>query len=76
MIERGSYTTFPQIFTPILHWIDGKDGERPKPKPYPYGSRGPALIEKFLQNYGYVRSAKDYEWPKTDIAKIDDDLEK
>lgn len=34
-----------KIFTPILHWIDGKEGPRPKPSPYPYGSRGPKELD-------------------------------
>ncbi|KAG6335637.1 hypothetical protein ID866_3453 [Astraeus odoratus] len=35
-----------KIFTPILHWIDGKEeGEPPKPHPYPYGSRGPEQLD-------------------------------
>jgi glucose-6-phosphate 1-dehydrogenase len=44
-----------KIFTPILHWIDGKVGERPAPKPYPYGSRGPADLDAFIDGYGFVR---------------------
>jgi len=46
----------PQIFTPILHWIDGKDGEAPKPEEYPYGSRGPKQIDEFTGKYGFKRS--------------------
>lgn len=45
-----------QIFTPILHWIDGKDGEAPKPEEYPYGSRGPKQIDAFTGKYGFKRS--------------------
>jgi glucose-6-phosphate 1-dehydrogenase len=45
-----------QIFTPILHWIDGKDGEAPKPEPYPYGSRGPERLDEFINQYGFKRS--------------------
>ena len=45
-----------QIFTPILHWIDGKNGQAPKPISYPYGSRGPKELEAFIAKYGYKRS--------------------
>nr|XP_018261563.1 glucose-6-phosphate dehydrogenase [Kwoniella dejecticola CBS 10117]OBR83721.1 glucose-6-phosphate dehydrogenase [Kwoniella dejecticola CBS 10117] len=46
-----------KIFTPILHWIDGKDA--PKPEPYPYGSRGPKQIDEFTNKYGYKRSPQE-----------------
>jgi glucose-6-phosphate 1-dehydrogenase len=39
------------IFTPVLHWIEGQDG--PKPIPYPYGAPGPEGWEKFEQDHGY-----------------------
>jgi glucose-6-phosphate 1-dehydrogenase len=45
-----------KIFTPILHWIEGKDGQQPKPEPYPYGSRGPKRIDEFTEGYGFKRS--------------------
>lgn len=45
-----------QIFTPILHWIDGKDGPAPQPLKYPYGSRGPKELNDFVAKYGYKRS--------------------
>ena len=45
-----------QIFTPILHWIEGRDGAAPKPLEYPYGSRGPKELEDFVKKYGYKRS--------------------
>lgn len=44
-----------QIFTPILHWIDGKDGPAPHPIPYPYGSRGPVELDHFIGRYGFKR---------------------
>ncbi|KAJ6599049.1 glucose-6-P dehydrogenase [Mycena vulgaris] len=46
-----------KIFTPILHWIDGQSGERPRPVPYGYGSRGPAELNAFVERYGYQRTA-------------------
>ena len=48
--------TRPQIFTPILHWIEGKSGPAPKPVPYPYGSRGPKELESFISKYGFKRA--------------------
>jgi glucose-6-phosphate 1-dehydrogenase len=63
-----------KIFTPILHWIDGKDGESllipdwcrvshigqaPHPEPYKYGSRGPEEIDNFIAKYGFTRQAED-----------------
>ncbi|KAG6817421.1 hypothetical protein H0H87_009066 [Tephrocybe sp. NHM501043] len=47
-----------KIFTPILHWIDGLDGQRPRPSQYPYGSRGPKEIDAFVEKYGYKRAAE------------------
>ncbi|WVN86353.1 glucose-6-phosphate dehydrogenase [Cryptococcus depauperatus CBS 7841] len=52
-----------KIFTPILHWIEGKDA--PKPDPYPYGSRGPQQIEAFTAKYGFKRGSENYHWPHT-----------
>lgn len=44
-----------KIFTPILHWIEGKEGgETPKPEPYPYGSRGPKQVDEFTEKVGVV----------------------
>jgi hypothetical protein len=49
---------YPKIFTPILHWIDGKQGAPPKPLPYPYGSRGPKELNEFIEKYNYKRADK------------------
>jgi len=59
-----------KIFTPILHWIDGKSGdEKPKPESYEYGSRGPQSVDEFTARYGYKRSDEgDYSWPQTKIS--------
>lgn len=54
---RLSPTSY-QIFTPILHWIDGLDGPRPHPVPYPYGSRGPKEMDAFTAKYGYKRDTE------------------
>ncbi|KAN0126979.1 glucose-6-P dehydrogenase [Russula decolorans] len=60
-----------KIFTPILHWIEGKDGQqRPRPSPYPYGSRGPKEIDSFVAKYGYIRASEGYAWPVTDLANL------
>jgi glucose-6-phosphate 1-dehydrogenase len=52
----GSSRICLQIFTPILHWIEGRQGNPPKPVSYPYGSRGPKELDPFIQKYGYKRS--------------------
>jgi len=57
-----------KIFTPILHWIDGKDGKQPKPVEYPYGSRGPEQTDDFAASYGFKRSNEGYTWPQTDMS--------
>lgn len=59
-----------KIFTPILHWIDGKEGEKPKPEPYPYGSRGPATLDAFVESYGYKRTEEAYNWPTTNLSNL------
>ncbi|KAF8306477.1 glucose-6-phosphate dehydrogenase [Clavulina sp. PMI_390] len=59
-----------KIFTPILHWIEGKDGPAPRPKPYPYGSRGPKDLDKFISDRGYKRSEDGYIWPVTTLASL------
>jgi len=53
-----------KIFTPILHWTEGKAGPAPKPLPYPYGSRGPKELDAFVRKYGYTRP-ESYSWPET-----------
>ncbi|KAH7914339.1 glucose-6-phosphate 1-dehydrogenase [Hygrophoropsis aurantiaca] len=59
-----------KIFTPILHWIDGKNGTPPKPAPYPYGSRGPKELGAFIESFGYKRSAEEYSWPTTSMSNL------
>ncbi|KAF9534310.1 glucose-6-P dehydrogenase [Crepidotus variabilis] len=59
-----------KIFTPILHWIDGKNGPVPKPLSYPYGSRGPKEMDDFIKKYGYRRMADAYFWPVTNLASL------
>jgi glucose-6-phosphate 1-dehydrogenase len=74
---RGDHSNFVRddeldyawkIFTPILHWIDGKDGSKPpRPLPYPYGSRGPKELEAFINKHGYKRADSRYIWPVTSM---------
>ncbi|EMD40697.1 glucose-6-P dehydrogenase [Gelatoporia subvermispora B] len=59
-----------KIFTPILHWIEGRNGPSPKPVPYPYGSRGPKELEPFISKYGFRRTETGYEWPVTNLAAL------
>ncbi|VVT50113.1 uncharacterized protein SAPINGB_P002607 [Magnusiomyces paraingens] len=52
------------LFTPLLDLID--NDESIIPEKYPYGSRGPASVSKFLSDRGYVRdTAGLYQWPVT-----------
>jgi len=59
-----------KIFTPILHWIDGRDGPAPKPVPYPYGSRGPKELDGFIGKFGFKRAEQGYIWPVTNLASL------
>ncbi|EKM59071.1 uncharacterized protein PHACADRAFT_249261 [Phanerochaete carnosa HHB-10118-sp] len=59
-----------KIFTPILHWIEGRSGQVPRPVSYPYGSRGPKELEAFIQKYGYKRGTEGYAWPVTNLAVL------
>ncbi|KAI9448211.1 glucose-6-P dehydrogenase [Lactarius indigo] len=59
-----------KIFTPILHWIDGKEGTPPKPVSYPYGSRGPKELDAFVNKYHFTRSTTEYSWPITNLASL------
>ncbi|KAK3717812.1 Glucose-6-phosphate 1-dehydrogenase [Vermiconidia calcicola] len=53
-----------RIFTPLLHYLD--DNKEIMPMGYPYGSRGPAVLDDFTASYGYKFSdAAGYQWPVT-----------
>lgn len=76
---RGDHSNFVRhdeldvawkIFTPILHWIDGLEGPRPHPVPYPYGSRGPKEMDAYIAKYGYKRATDAYIWPVTNMAAL------
>ncbi|PTD13040.1 Glucose-6-phosphate 1-dehydrogenase [Fusarium culmorum] len=56
-----------RIFTPLLHYLD--DNKEIIPMEYPYGSRGPAVLDDFTSSYGYKFSdAAGYQWPTTNAA--------
>ncbi|KAF7714227.1 Glucose-6-phosphate 1-dehydrogenase [Penicillium ucsense] len=56
-----------RIFTPLLHYLD--DNKEIIPMEYPYGSRGPAVLDDFTASYGYKFSdAAGYQWPVTSSA--------
>ncbi|KAJ5692561.1 hypothetical protein N7462_001984 [Penicillium macrosclerotiorum] len=56
-----------RIFTPLLHYLD--DNKEIIPMEYPYGSRGPAVLDDFTASYGYKFSdAAGYQWPVTTSA--------
>jgi len=51
-----------RIFTPLLHYLDGN--KEIQPMEYPYGSRGPSVLDDFTASYGYKFSdAAGYQWP-------------
>lgn len=54
-----------QLFTPLLRRIE--QDETVIPESYPYGSRGPKSIGKFLTDRNYVRDHEGlYQWPVTE----------
>lgn len=56
-----------RIFTPLLHYLD--DNKEIMPMEYPYGSRGPAILDDFTASFGYKFSdASGYQWPVASIA--------
>jgi len=59
-----------KIFTPILHWIEGKSGQAPRPLNYPYGSRGPKELDAFITKYGFRRADQGYVWPITNLSAL------
>ncbi|KAH8924595.1 glucose-6-phosphate 1-dehydrogenase [Atractiella rhizophila] len=51
-----------KIFTPILHWIEG---EKPKPLPYKYGSRGPEELTEYIHKFAdYKRNDRPGQKPR------------
>ncbi|KAI9850868.1 MAG: Glucose-6-phosphate 1-dehydrogenase [Thelocarpon superellum] len=56
-----------RIFSPLLHYLD--DNKEIIPMEYPYGSRGPAVLDDFTSSYGYKFSdAAGYQWPVTQAS--------
>ncbi|KAI9792547.1 MAG: Glucose-6-phosphate 1-dehydrogenase [Peltula sp. TS41687] len=56
-----------RIFTPLLHYLDSNKDIQPME--YPYGSRGPAVLDDFISSYGYKFSdAAGYQWPMTETS--------
>ncbi|KAI5290347.1 Glucose-6-phosphate 1-dehydrogenase [Ascosphaera aggregata] len=56
-----------RIFTPLLHYLD--DHEDIIPLEYPYGSRGPAVLDDFTSSFGYKFSdPAGYQWPVQSAA--------
>lgn len=50
------------LFTPLLEYLEGSEG--PDPVQYAYGSRGPAQLNDFLAENGFVYHKKTrYQWP-------------
>lgn len=67
-VVRGDHNLFVRvdelqaawrIFTPVLHQLEG---EKIKPKEYPFGSRGPPEADDLAVRSGFVRS-EGYSWP-------------
>ncbi|MCJ1330952.1 Glucose-6-phosphate 1-dehydrogenase [Thelotrema lepadinum] len=53
-----------RIFTPILQYLDSN--KEIQPMEYPYGSRGPAVLDDFTGSFGYKFSdPAGYQWPMT-----------
>ncbi|KAH0348309.1 glucose-6-phosphate dehydrogenase, partial [Aureobasidium melanogenum] len=58
-----------RIFTPLLHYLD--DNKEIVPMGYPYGSRGPSVLDDFTSSYGYKFSdAAGYQWSNLPENKL------
>ncbi|KAF2742246.1 glucose-6-phosphate dehydrogenase [Sporormia fimetaria CBS 119925] len=58
-----------RIFTPLLHYLD--DNKEIIPMEYPYGSRGPAILDDFTASFGYKFSdASGYQWPVQSVEAL------
>jgi glucose-6-phosphate 1-dehydrogenase len=57
-----------RLFTPLLDHIESEDA--PELEIYPYGSKGPKSLTKFMSDHGYVfDDAGTYQWPLTTPSK-------
>lgn len=52
-----------RIFSPLLNYLD--ENASVVPMEYPYGSRGPSVLDAFTSSYGYKFSG-DYQYPSTE----------
>ncbi|AET40857.1 glucose-6-phosphate dehydrogenase Ecym_6489 [Eremothecium cymbalariae DBVPG len=53
-----------ELFTPLLRYVESEDA--PSPEIYPYGSRGPKDLTKYLERHHYVfQKQGSYQWPVT-----------
>jgi len=59
-VRRDELALSWKIWTPFLHEIEGR---KVHPIEYPYGSRGPAESDDFVNKFGYRRS-ETYQWKK------------
>ncbi|KAH0562277.1 hypothetical protein GP486_003022 [Trichoglossum hirsutum] len=58
-----------RIFTPLLHYLD--EHEEITPMEYPYGSRGPLVLDEFTASYGYRFSdPKTYQWTQSASSNL------
>ncbi|KAI1311405.1 glucose-6-phosphate 1-dehydrogenase [Xylaria venustula] len=63
-----------RIFTPLLHYLD--DNKEIVPMEYPYGSRGPAVLDDFTSSYGYKFTSGETNIQLGHVAVPQDRLEK
>ncbi|KAI5451960.1 Glucose-6-phosphate 1-dehydrogenase [Naganishia albida] len=56
-----------RIFTPLLHYSEGKSSDRPVE--YKYGSNGPKESQEFEKKLGFVITKDGYELKKIDVSK-------
>jgi len=56
-----------RIFTPLLHYLESN--KEIVPMEYPYGSRGPGVLDDFTSSYGYKFSdPAGYQWPMSQVT--------
>ncbi|GHJ85298.1 hypothetical protein NliqN6_1700 [Naganishia liquefaciens] len=56
-----------RIFTPLLHFSEGK--ESPRPVEYKYGSNGPKESQEFEEKLGFVITKDAYKLKKIDVTE-------
>ncbi|KAI9660180.1 MAG: Glucose-6-phosphate 1-dehydrogenase [Trizodia sp. TS-e1964] len=57
-----------KVFTHLLHYLE--NNSEIVPMEYPYGSRGPSVLDDFTSSYGYKFSdaAAGYQWPMSQAS--------